>query len=75
MDALTLYGLVAVSAMFAFYWLEDRGRIFILAFAGACLLASSYGFLSGAWPFGVVEIAWGAVAVQRFRKRTELAQA
>ena len=69
MDALTLYGLVAVSAMFAFYWLEDRAPGFILAFAIACLAASAYGFLSGAWPFGVVEIAWGAVALQRFRRR------
>lgn len=69
MDLITLYGLVAVSAMFAFYWLEERGAGYVLAFAAACLAASVYGFLSGAWPFGIVEIAWGAVALQRFRRR------
>jgi hypothetical protein len=49
------------------YALERRGRIFILAFALGCLLSSAYGFLSGAWPFGVVELIWCVVAAQRFR--------
>jgi len=52
MDDLTLFGLVAVTAMLAFYALEDRSPWFILAFAGACLLASAYGFLQDAWPVG-----------------------
>jgi hypothetical protein len=69
MDDLTLFGLVAVTAMLAFYALEDRCPWFILAFAGACLLASAYGFLQGAWPFGVVEAIWAGVAVHRWRKR------
>jgi hypothetical protein len=55
MDALTFFGLFAVSAMLVFYALEDRSAWFVLAFAGACALASIYGFLQGAWPFGVVE--------------------
>ena len=55
MDALTLFGLVAVTAMLIFYALEDRSPWFILVFAGACVLASAYGFLQGAWPFGIVE--------------------
>ena len=58
MDALTLFGLVAVSAMLLFYALEDVSPWYILAFAGACALASAYGFLQGAWPFGVVEAIW-----------------
>jgi hypothetical protein len=70
MDGLTLFGLVAVTAMLAFYALEDRSPQFILAFAAACLLASIYGFLQGAWPFGLVEAIWSAVAVQRWRKRS-----
>jgi uncharacterized protein involved in exopolysaccharide biosynthesis len=53
MDALTLFGLMAVTAMLVFYTLEDRSPWFILAFAAACGLASLYGFLQGAWPFGV----------------------
>ncbi|MDA1133252.1 MAG: hypothetical protein O2905_08555 [Proteobacteria bacterium] len=69
MDALTWFGVAAVSAMLAFYALEDRGRGYILAFAAACVLASAYGFLSGAWPFGVLEAAWAAVAVGRWRRR------
>ena len=70
MDGLTLFGLVAVSAMLAFYALEDRSPWFILAFAGACALASLYGFLQGAWPFGVVEAVWAGVALHRWRSRT-----
>jgi hypothetical protein len=56
--------------MMVFYALEDRDRRFILAFAAACLLASAYGFLQGAWPFGVVEAIWAGVAVRRWRRRT-----
>lgn len=70
MDALTLFGLLAVSAMLAFYALEDRSPWFILAFAGACALASLYGFLQGAWPFGVVEAIWAGVALHRWHSRT-----
>lgn len=55
MDSLTLFGLFAVTAMMVCYALESRSRWFVLAFAGTCVLASAYGFLQGAWPFGVVE--------------------
>lgn len=70
MDHLTLFGLFAVSAMLVFYALEDRHAHFVLAFALACLLASIYGFLQGAWPFGVVEAIWSGVAVKRWHKRS-----
>jgi hypothetical protein len=53
MDALTLFGLAAVTAMLVFYALEDRNRWYSLAFAGACALGSVYGFLQGAWPFAL----------------------
>jgi hypothetical protein len=66
MDRLSLFGLVAVSAMLVFYALEDRGARYILAFAGACAMGSVYGFLQGAWPFGVVEAIWSAVAARRW---------
>ena len=65
MDALTLFGLLTLTAMLVFYALEDRSPWFILAFAGACGLASVYGFLQGAWPFGLVEAI--SVAVWRWR--------
>ena len=70
MDTLTLFGLVAVTAMLVFYALEDRSHWYVLAFAAACALASAYGFLQGAWPFGVVEAIWAGVATQRWRKRS-----
>jgi hypothetical protein len=66
MGALTLFGLFAVTAMLVFYTLEDRSHWFILAFAGACGLGSIYGFLQGAWPFGLVEAVWAAVAAHRW---------
>ncbi len=70
MDSLTLFGLLAVTAMLVFYALEDWSPWYVLAFAGACLLASFYGFLQGAWPFGVVEAIWAGVAVDRWRRRS-----
>jgi hypothetical protein len=65
-DALTLFGLFAVTAMLVFYELEDRSPWFILAFAGACALGSIYGFLQGAWPFGLIEAVWTLIAVRRW---------
>jgi len=69
MDGLTLFGLLAVSLMLLFYALEEYSPWLILAFAGSCLLASAYGFLQGAWPFGLVEAIWAVVAFARFRRR------
>jgi hypothetical protein len=66
LDALTAFGLFAVTAMLVFYTLENRSPGFILAFAAACWLGSAYGFLQGAWPFGLVEAIWGLVAVRRW---------
>jgi hypothetical protein len=66
MDMLTAFGLFAVSAMLVTYALEDRSPWYVLAFAGACGLGSAYGFLQGAWPFGVVEAIWSAVAARRW---------
>jgi hypothetical protein len=70
MDTLTAFGLFAVAAMLIFYALEDRSPWYILAFAAACVLGSAYGFLQGAWPFGVIEIIWAAIAILRWRART-----
>jgi hypothetical protein len=66
MSALSLFGVISVSAMLLFYALEDRHPGFVLAFAVACISASVYGFLQGAWPFGVVELAWAGVAIRRW---------
>ncbi len=69
MDVLTAFGLLSVTAMLIFYALEDRSAWFILAFAAACVLASIYGFLQGAWPFGVVEAIWAGVALWRWKRQ------
>jgi hypothetical protein len=69
MDPLTTFGLLTVTAMLIFYALEDRSRWFVFAFAAACALASVYGFLQGAWPFGVVEAVWALVALRRWHLR------
>ena len=66
MDGLTLFGLAAVTLMLVCYALEKRSHWFILAFTGSCVLASIYGFLQGAWPFGLVEGVWSGVALRRW---------
>ena len=66
MSALTVYGVAVLSFMMLMYELEGRGSRFVLGFALGCLLSSVYGFLSGAWPFGVVEAVWCLIAVRRF---------
>ena len=65
-DGLTLFGLFAVTLMLVTYTLENRSHWFVLAFAGSCVLASVYGFLQGAWPFGFVEAIWSTVAIRRW---------
>jgi hypothetical protein len=67
---LTIYGVAAITFMMVMYALERRDRRFVLAFALGCLLSSVYGFLVGAWPFGVVEIIWAGVAVRRYQTGT-----
>lgn len=64
---LNVFGACAVTFMMLMYALERRGSVFILLFAVGCLLSSAYGFLSGTWPFGVVEAIWAVVAVNRYR--------
>lgn len=68
MDALTAFGLFAVTFMLICYALESRSHWFTLAFAGGCVLGSIYGFLQGAWPFGAVEVIWTVVALWRWWK-------
>jgi hypothetical protein len=68
-DGLTLFGLLAVSLMLIFYTLEDNSLWCILGFAVACAMGSIYGFLQGAWPFGLVEGVWTFIALRRWQKR------
>ena len=65
MNAVTIYGVIALTFMMLMYALESRGRTFVILFALGCALSSAYGFMSGAWPFGVVEAVWSVIAVRR----------
>ena len=71
MDPLTLFGLFAVTAMLVCYALEAHSRWFVFGFGVACALGSIYGFLQGAWPFGLVEAVWFFVALRRWWLRTD----
>jgi hypothetical protein len=68
--AVTIFGVLALSFMMTMYALESRGRGFVLAFACGCLLSSAYGFVSGAWPFGAIELMWSAIGIRRYREAT-----
>jgi len=68
-DALSLFGLLAVSLMLLFYTFEDTSPWCVLGFAFACALGSVYGFLQGASPFGLVEGVWTFIALKRWQKR------
>jgi hypothetical protein len=65
-NLLTAFGLFAVSSMLVCYAFEKRSAWFILGFSVSCALGSAYGFLQGAWPFGLVEAIWSLVALQRW---------
>lgn len=66
MNALSVFGLFAVSLMLLTYALEKRSLWYVLGFAFACVLGSAYAFLQGAWPFGLVEGVWALVAARRW---------
>jgi hypothetical protein len=71
-DLLTAFGLFAVTAMLVCYAFEHRSHWYVLGFIAACVLGSIYGFLQGAWPFGIVEAIWAAVALRRWRGASAL---
>ena len=71
MKPLTMFGLFAVTAMMVCWWLEERSPWFILAFAASCAMASVYGFLQGAWPFGIVEAVLSVIALHHWWKTRE----
>ncbi len=69
--AITAFGVIAVGFMMVMYALERRHVNFVVAFAAGCILSSGYGFLSGAWPFGIVELVWALVALRRYSTARE----
>jgi hypothetical protein len=65
-NLLSAFGLLAVTAMLVCYAMERRSRWYVFGFAVACALGSVYGFLQGAWPFGLVEAVWAIIALRRW---------
>jgi len=49
------------------YALEYRGRAWTLVYALACAILLLYGLLLAQWPIVIMEIAWIAVALHRWR--------
>lgn len=68
-DPITIFGLIAVTSMLIFYSVEEFAPFFSLCFAASCFMGSTYGFLQGAWPFGLIEGIWGIVAVRKWLRR------
>jgi hypothetical protein len=67
-ESLSAFGLFAVTAMLVCYAFEHHSHWFVPGFAVTCVLGSIYGFLQGAWPFGIVEAVWAAVALRRWHR-------
>lgn len=73
MDQLTIFGFVAVLAMLLCDTFERRHPTFTLLFGFACWAGSAYGFLQGAWPFGVLEGIWGCIKMFQWNRRRKQA--
>jgi len=63
MDGATAFWLATLLGMLVFYTFENRSIFFTLGFAIACWTGSTYAFLHGGWPFGVLGGIWGFAAV------------
>lgn len=74
MNPLSAFGLFAVAFTLLCYALETRSHWWTLGFVLGCVLGSVYGFMQGAWPFGLIEIAWAAVALHRWRAHWQAAR-
>lgn len=46
--------------------IAGANALIVVAFAVGCALSSSYGFLAGTWPFGIVEGIWSLMALKRY---------
>ena len=74
MDWLIVFGSLAVATMLLMYWMEERGSVYVLGFAVACAASSVYGWLAGAYPFGVLEAVWTGIALRRWSRRAATEQ-
>ena len=69
LDALTLFGVAAVSIMVLCYALEQRSHWYTLGMSVCCVAAAVYGFLAGTWPFGILEAVWAVIAFFKWSGR------
>jgi hypothetical protein len=69
LDALSIFGLLALAACMTFDSRERRHPTYTLLFGVACVAASIYGFLQGAWPFGIAEGIWACLKFREYFMR------
>ena len=68
---LTIFGSIAVAIMLLSYWLENRSKWMVLAFALGSALTSAYSGLAEVYPITVIEAIWTVAALQRFFRRLQ----
>jgi hypothetical protein len=68
-SALNIFGSVDLTVMLLFYIYENSRPVYSVLFGITCIGSSVYGFLSGTWPFGVIELVWAVFSVKKFFTR------
>ena len=68
LSILNILGAIDLAVMMAFYALEPKSRTYTHLFGLTCIGSSTYGFLSGTWPFGVIEAVWTVIALRKYLK-------
>ncbi len=66
LSVLNILGAIDLAIMLIFYAMEPKSRNYTLLFGLTCIGSSVYGFLSGTWPFGVIEAIWTILALKKY---------
>jgi hypothetical protein len=69
LDSMMLFGFVSAFATGASYFYRYRSRAAMLTFAVSLAATGAYGVFEGAWPLGVLELAWATKAAWRGLQR------
>lgn len=72
LSRLNILGAIAVTVMMMAYIGEDKSSKYTFLFAISCIGASAYGWVSGTWPFGVIEAVWAAFAFRKWYGRAKV---
>ncbi|AKA48475.1 hypothetical protein IX51_04485 [uncultured archaeon] len=69
LSTLNAFGAAAVTVMMVSYVAEERGTVYTFIFGISSFGASIYGWLSGTWPFGIIEGVWALFALRKWYRR------